>query len=101
VIVGGARRHASRADATASTSRSTWARPSAARRRRARRRPPRHARDAGAAGELGGRYFQLRLEEPIVARVRRPAVIRSLAPPDTLGGGVVLGPAPAPPLPEP
>jgi selenocysteine-specific elongation factor len=40
--------------------------------------------------ELGGRFFQLRLEEPIVAAPGDRLVIRALAPPDTLGGGVVL-----------
>jgi selenocysteine-specific elongation factor len=44
--------------------------------------------------ELGGRFFQLRLEEPIVPVSGDRVVIRSLAPPDTLGGGVVLDPAP-------
>ena len=44
--------------------------------------------------ELGGRFFQLRLEEPIVPAYGDRLVIRSLAPPDTLGGGVVLDPAP-------
>jgi selenocysteine-specific elongation factor len=44
--------------------------------------------------ELGGRFFQLRLDEPIVPRRGDRLVIRSLAPPDTLGGGVVLDPAP-------
>jgi selenocysteine-specific elongation factor len=44
--------------------------------------------------ELGGRYFQLRLEQPIVPARGDRLVIRSLAPPDTLGGGVVLDPAP-------
>jgi len=44
--------------------------------------------------ELGGRFFQLRLEAPIVAAGGDRLVIRSLAPPDTLGGGVVLDPAP-------
>jgi selenocysteine-specific elongation factor len=44
--------------------------------------------------ELGGRFFQLRLEEPIVPLRGDRLVIRSLAPPDTLGGGVVLDPAP-------
>jgi selenocysteine-specific elongation factor len=45
--------------------------------------------------ELGGRFFQLRLEQPIVPQRGDRLVIRSLAPPDTLGGGVVLDPAPA------
>ncbi len=44
--------------------------------------------------ELGGRFFQLRLEDPIVPAAGDRLVIRSLAPPDTLGGGVVLDPAP-------
>ena len=44
--------------------------------------------------ELGGRFFQLRLEEPIVPLHGDRLVIRSLAPPDTLGGGVVLDPSP-------
>jgi selenocysteine-specific elongation factor len=44
--------------------------------------------------ELGGRYAQLRLEQPLVALAGDRLVIRSLAPPDTLGGGVVLDPAP-------
>jgi selenocysteine-specific elongation factor len=44
--------------------------------------------------ELGGRYAQLRLERPLVVRAGDRLVIRSLAPPDTLGGGVVLDPEP-------
>ena len=44
--------------------------------------------------ELGGRFFQLRLEQPIVPAAGDRLVIRSLAPPDTLGGGVVLDPQP-------
>jgi len=44
--------------------------------------------------ELGGRFFQLRLEAPLVPARGDRVVIRSLAPPDTLGGGVVLDPAP-------
>lgn len=44
--------------------------------------------------ELGGRFFQLRLEDPIVPAAGDRLVIRSLAPPDTLGGGVVLDPSP-------
>src|SRR4051794_3001505 len=49
---------------------------------------------AARLAELGGRYFQLRLEEPLVPARGDRVVIRSLAPPDTLGGGVVLDPAP-------
>jgi len=45
--------------------------------------------------ELGGRFVQLRLEQPLVAARGDRLVIRSLAPPDTLGGGVVLDAAPA------
>jgi len=44
--------------------------------------------------ELGGRFAQLRLEQPLVPVRGDRLVLRSLAPPDTLGGGVVLDPAP-------
>ena len=44
--------------------------------------------------ELGGRYFQLRLEQPLVPAFGDRVVIRALAPPDTLGGGIVLDPDP-------
>jgi selenocysteine-specific elongation factor len=44
--------------------------------------------------ELGGRFAQLRLEQPLVALRGDRLVLRSLAPPDTLGGGVVLDAAP-------
>jgi selenocysteine-specific elongation factor len=44
--------------------------------------------------ELGGRFYQLRLEQPIVPAAGDRLVIRGLAPPDTLGGGVILDPAP-------
>jgi len=44
--------------------------------------------------ELGGRYAQLRLEQPLVPVAGDRLVIRSLAPPDTLGGGVVLDSSP-------
>jgi selenocysteine-specific elongation factor len=44
--------------------------------------------------ELGGRYFQLRLEAPVVPAAGDRIVVRSVAPPDTLGGGIVLDPAP-------
>jgi len=49
---------------------------------------------AARLAELGGRYFQLRLEQPLVPAHGDRLVIRSLAPPDTLGGGVVLDPNP-------
>jgi selenocysteine-specific elongation factor len=39
---------------------------------------------------LGGRFWQLRLEHPLVAARRDRVVIRQIAPPDTLGGGMVL-----------
>jgi selenocysteine-specific elongation factor len=40
--------------------------------------------------ELGGRFWQLRLEAPLVPAAGDRVVIRRIAPPDTLGGGVVL-----------
>jgi selenocysteine-specific elongation factor len=49
---------------------------------------------AARLAELGGRYAQLRLEQPLVPAAGDRLVIRSLAPPDTLGGGVVLDPSP-------
>jgi len=42
---------------------------------------------------LGGRFHQLRCKEPLLARRGDRLVIRQIAPPDTLGGGVVLDPA--------
>ena len=39
---------------------------------------------------LGGRFFQLRLERPLLAEAGDHLVVRQIAPPDTLGGGVVL-----------
>ena len=92
VIVAAARRGR---PASASTSRSTWVTPDA--------RPDGGTRVAVHHGtretparlaELGGRYFQLRLEQPLVPARGDRVVIRSLAPPDTLGGGVVLDPDP-------
>ncbi len=50
---------------------------------------------AARLADLGGRYAQLRLERPLVPRAGDRLVIRSLAPPDTLGGGVVIDPEPA------
>jgi selenocysteine-specific elongation factor len=41
---------------------------------------------------LGPDLWQLRLERPLLARAGDHVVVRSLAPPDTLGGGVVLDP---------
>jgi selenocysteine-specific elongation factor len=39
---------------------------------------------------LGGRFWQLRLEQPLVAAAGDRLVLRRIAPPDTIGGGVVL-----------
>ena len=41
---------------------------------------------------LGGRFHQLRCEQPLIARRGDRLVLRSIAPPDTLGGGEVLDP---------
>jgi selenocysteine-specific elongation factor len=43
---------------------------------------------------LGGRFWQVRLEQPIVPAVGDRLVVRQIAPPDTLGGGRVLDPRP-------
>ena len=43
---------------------------------------------------LGGSFWQLRLEQPLVPSPGDRVVIRQVAPPDTLGGGVVLDPHP-------
>jgi len=42
--------------------------------------------------ELGGRFWQVRLEQPLVPSPGDHLVVRRIAPPDTLGGGVVLDP---------
>jgi selenocysteine-specific elongation factor len=42
------------------------------------------------AAWLGGRFWQLRLERPVLALAGDRLIVRRLAPPDTLGGGVVL-----------
>jgi selenocysteine-specific elongation factor len=39
---------------------------------------------------LGGPFWQIRLEQPLIPAARDHLVIRQIAPPDTLGGGVVL-----------
>ena len=39
---------------------------------------------------LGGRFWQVRLEQPLVPAAGDRIVLRQIAPPDTLGGGVVL-----------
>jgi selenocysteine-specific elongation factor len=43
---------------------------------------------------LGGAFWQLRLEQPLVPAAGDRLVIRQIAPPDTLGGGAVLDPHP-------
>ncbi|MBV8220080.1 MAG: selenocysteine-specific translation elongation factor [Solirubrobacterales bacterium] len=43
---------------------------------------------------LGGRFWQVRLEQPIVPATGDRIVVRQVAPPDTLGGGRVLDPQP-------
>jgi selenocysteine-specific elongation factor len=43
---------------------------------------------------LGGRFWQIRLEHPLVATAGDRLVVRQIAPPDTLGGGVILDPQP-------
>ena len=43
---------------------------------------------------LGGRFWQIRLEQPLVPALGDRLVVRQVAPPDTLGGGRVLDPAP-------
>jgi selenocysteine-specific elongation factor len=49
----------------------------------------------GRLAELGGRFWQLRLEQPLVPAPGDRLVVRSIAPPDTLGGGRVLDPMPS------
>jgi selenocysteine-specific elongation factor len=44
--------------------------------------------------DLGSGWVQLRLERPLLARRGDRVVIRRIAPPDTLGGGIVRDPAP-------
>jgi selenocysteine-specific elongation factor len=39
---------------------------------------------------LGGRFWQVRLEQPLVAVAGDRVIVRHIAPPDTLGGGVIL-----------
>jgi selenocysteine-specific elongation factor len=44
--------------------------------------------------DLGDGEVQLRLEQPLLARRGERVVVRRIAPPDTLGGAVVVDPAP-------
>jgi selenocysteine-specific elongation factor len=43
---------------------------------------------------LGGDFWQVRLEQPLVPAAGDRFVVRQISPPDTLGGGVVLDPHP-------
>jgi selenocysteine-specific elongation factor len=43
---------------------------------------------------LGGPFWQLRLEQPLVPLAEDRIVVRQIAPPDTIGGGKVLDPHP-------
>ncbi|HSC04518.1 MAG TPA: selenocysteine-specific translation elongation factor [Solirubrobacteraceae bacterium] len=43
---------------------------------------------------VGGRFWQIRLEQPLVPAAGDRVVVRQIAPPDTLGGGRVLDPHP-------
>jgi selenocysteine-specific elongation factor len=43
---------------------------------------------------LGGEFWQLRLEQPLMPAARDRLVVRQIAPPDTIGGGEVLDPRP-------
>jgi selenocysteine-specific elongation factor len=48
---------------------------------------------AARLADLGDGLWQARLERPLLARAGDRVVVRAIAPPDTLGGGVVLDPA--------
>jgi selenocysteine-specific elongation factor len=39
---------------------------------------------------LGGRFWQVRLERPLIADAGDRIIVRRIAPPDTVGGGVIL-----------
>jgi len=58
--------------------------------------------------DRGGGRWRVRLERPLLAAAGDRVVVRAVAPPDTIGGGVVVdpaprrrAPAPAPPPPQP
>jgi selenocysteine-specific elongation factor len=62
---------------------------------------PRHERvqvhhgtreSAGRLVRLGGDCWQMRLERPLLAAAGDRLVVRSISPPDTIGGGLVLDP---------
>jgi selenocysteine-specific elongation factor len=48
----------------------------------------------GRLAWLGGRFWQARLEQPLVSGAGDRLVVRQIAPPDTIGGGAVLDPHP-------
>ena len=48
---------------------------------------------AGRVYPLGDGFAQLRMEAPIVAARGDHVILRQLAPPDTIGGGIVIDPA--------
>jgi selenocysteine-specific translation elongation factor len=48
----------------------------------------------GRLVDLGHGLWQLRLERPLFAAAGDRVIVRATSPPDTLGGGVVLDPAP-------
>ena len=56
----------------------------------ARAGPSRDPRRSGRLVALSDRYWQLRLERPLLVANGDRLVIRRIAPPDTLGGGIVL-----------
>jgi selenocysteine-specific elongation factor len=58
-----------------------------------RQTPGRLRRPSRSPGDV----WRLRLEQPLVTRPGDRLVIRRIAPPDTLGGGVVAEPPPVPP----
>jgi selenocysteine-specific elongation factor len=43
---------------------------------------------------LGGHFWQLRLEQPLIPAAGDRVVVRRIAPPGTIGGGIVLDPHP-------
>jgi selenocysteine-specific elongation factor len=49
---------------------------------------------AARVARLGKALAQLRLEKPLMARAGDRVIIRSIFPPDTLGGGLVIYPSP-------
>jgi selenocysteine-specific elongation factor len=58
-------------------------------------------RETAARAVKRGDHWQLRCERPLIVSTGDRLVVRSIAPPDTLGGGVVLAPPPSVPAAEP